>query len=1076
MVTIRTQSQIVSDMLDGLRVSQPSLDTKPGTVSRDLLVDNFANQQARLYGELSRVATSQSIRQSIGTDLERWGDGNFSVPKDKGKKATGPAVLTFSSLSIDFAINTGDQVFSKSGATFTVVNGTTISSVNANQYKAFASRIRADLDFAGISDLYAVQVLVQCTSLGSAGNISKFSLNGSNIAGVNRVTNIVSFGGGLQAESDASYRNRIFSVFSGSNTGTQAGYLSVAKQDPSVIDAIVITPGDSLMTRDGTQVSIAEDGTRTVVSDGTGGKVDIITLGVRLQANTDSFIYQDKSNTGDATNSANDFTLGQVSGDENKTVTRKRLDNLSSGILPNQPINDIIDVSGTLSGNNFKERVVDADGIETGNYQLIRDTGVYSGSPWGFDRLHWISNTIKSFSEEKTKLLFNGQDSLGFTDAAQISSAVQIIPIVNENSLVVTSDRSLIQLAHQPTTTASRVQNITTGERYVIASQNPDSTGSLNATGRIRISGKNLPSTTDILQVDYNWSYTYDRFYDFDDLLTSDNARTAGDSVDWGYSNLVRRELSILVSSGSFLTATTQHPVASVIKVMTTIAENATILLVNNRLAVTVTATVSNVVGVLDNGIEIFNTSAGDAGISGSTIFLPSDTSGKFGDIVTVSYNGIDVYDTTGNFSGSTVSVMPASSATVGTIVEVTYVADVSTLLPSTVLSLLPAVRNGNRFNTLSASSVGVQPTTHTFDISGSIVSNLRKAPTNLALTINGSISPGIITVGGISVFRVLEAIVTVGTSGLLQDMSSAIKTSLGISSNSSIPSNIKISRIARVEKVTTTTSLKVKSVDATYDLTGYTIQDSSYVRQSAGSSSLLSPYQFTLPSTTANISNSPVVGDRIRVSFYYIKTGDTEDVSFSKAGTLYTNKKFATIDTISVSSGFTSTSSASATLLVTNLNQPTTRSRYSALYDYTSPKINERIVINYNSDRLIMDVTLAIEDKRPITADVLVKSAVPVAIDAILTIIVKSDFVNSSNIVLQNVKDAIVSSLNSNALNTTVDSSDLTQIAYTVNGVDAVKIIQFNRANSAGSVLSITAQKNEYLLANSIQVQLGTR
>lgn len=1076
MVTIRTQSQIVSDMLDGLRISQPQMDTKPGTVARDLFVDNFANQEARLYGELSRVATSQSIRQAIGADLERFGDGNFSVPRDKGRSATGPAILTFSSLSIDFAVNKGDQVFGKSGATFQVVNSTTISSVNANQYKAFAARIRADLDFANISDQYAVQVLVQCTSTGSAGNISKFSLTSSNISGVNRVTNIVSFGGGAPAESDASYRNRIFAVFSGANTGTASGYQSVAKQDPAVIDAIVITPGDPLMTRDGTQVSIAEDGTRTVISDGTGGKVDIITLGVRLQDNTDSFIFQDKSNTGDATNTANDFTLGQIAGDENKTVTRKRIDNLSLGVLPNQPINNIVSVSGTLSGNNFKERTVDDSGVESGNYQLIRDTGAYAGSPWGFDKLHWITNEITDFSEEKTKLQFNGQDTLGFTDVKKISNATQTIPVVNENSLVVVSDRTLIQLSHSPISSASRVQNVTTGERYVIVNQNPDGTGSINQSGRIKISGKNLPSTTDILQVDYNWTYSYDRFYDFDDIETSDNARTVGDSIDWGYSNLVRREISILVSSGSFLTATTTHPIASVITVNVTTAEPSIIQLVNNRLAVNVTNVVVNVVGVLDNGIEVFNTSANDAGISGTVIFLPSDTSGKFGDNVTVTYNAVDAFNTTGNFSGSTISIVPTAPAFAGTIVEVTYIADVSTILPSTILSLLPAVRSGNAFNTTAVNAIGVQPTTHTFNTSGNILSNLRRAPSNLSLTIGGTISPGIITITGITTFKVADAVFTVGTDGLKQDLSSAIKKSLSISSNASIPSNIKLSRIDTVENVTTNGSFTVLFVDDVYDISGYSIQDASYVKESAGSSPTLSPYQFILPSTANNTSAAPKVGDRLRVSFHYIKVSDSENVNFSKNGTLVTNKRFATVNTVAISSGFTSTSSSSATLLITNFNQPTTRSRYSAIYDYTAPKINERITIDYNSDKLISDVTIAIEDKRPISADVLVKSATPIAIDVVINIIVTSDFVNSSNLVLQNVKDAILTALNSNALNTIVDASDLVQVTYTVNGVDAVKIIQFNRANSAGSVLSVSAQKNEYIVANSVTVNLDSR
>lgn len=1074
MVTIRTQSQIVSDMLDDLRISQPQLDTKPGTVARDLFVDNFANQQARLYGEISRVSTSQSIRQAIGADLDRFGDGNFAVPRDKGRKATGPAVLTFSSLNIDFSISKGDLVFSRNGASFRVVNATTVSSVNSNQYKAFASRIRADLDFVGITDQYAIQVLVECISIGLSGNISKYSLSSSNISGVNRVTNTVSFGGGVAGEGDASYRNRIFSVFSGANTGTASGYRNIALQDPSVQDAVVITPGDPLMTRDGTQISIAANGTKTVVSDGTGGKVDIIILGVRLQENVDSYIYQDKSNKNDPTDSSNDFTLGQIDGDENKTVTKKRLDNLSNSVLPNQPINNVISVSGTLSGN-FKEKSVDSFGRVTGNYQLIRDTGAYAGSCWGFDRIGWIDSAIRSFSEEKTKLTFNGQDALGFTDALKISAAQQNISVVNENSQTIPSDRTLLQLAHKNVTSVTRVQNITTGERYSVTDQNPDG-GSSNTTGRVRITGKNLPSVTDILQVDYSWLFQFDRFYDFDDIETSTSPRVTGDSIDWGYSNAVVREISSIVTNGSYFIATTSHPVGSIISVASVTNESATVTLINNRLAVVLSGVVSNVIGISNGTVEVWLTAAQDGSISSQTIFLPTDTIAKYGDVVTVTYNAIDRYGSTGSFSGTTVSIPSSVGLSSGQTVEITYLADVSILLPSMTLSSLPAVRKGNAFTTSSISSTGVQPTTHVFDSNNNIIKNLRKAPSNLGLTITGSISAGTITASGVTVKKVSESVFTIGTAGLQIDLAGSIKTDLGLNSNQSVPSNVKLSKIDKVEKVTTNSGLNVLSSDRTYDLKGYTLQDASYVRLDASSSSLLTASQMILPSTANNIANQLQVGDRVRVSFHYITTSDTESVSFSRPGTLYTDKRFATIDSISISSGFTSTSSSSATLTVSNLNQPSTRSRYSVLYDYSAPKANERITIDYNSDRLITDVTLTIEDKRPITADVLVKSATPIPIDVEMNIIVTSSLLSSASIVLQNVKDAITSSLNSNVLNTTVDSTDLIQTAYSVNGVDAVRIIKFNKTNQPGSVLSVTSQKNEYIVASSITIGQDTR
>ena len=45
MSNLKTFNQIVNEMIDRLRLVQPSLDTKPGTVSRDLFIDIQADYQ-----------------------------------------------------------------------------------------------------------------------------------------------------------------------------------------------------------------------------------------------------------------------------------------------------------------------------------------------------------------------------------------------------------------------------------------------------------------------------------------------------------------------------------------------------------------------------------------------------------------------------------------------------------------------------------------------------------------------------------------------------------------------------------------------------------------------------------------------------------------------------------------------------------------------------------------------------------------------------------------------------------------------------------------------------------------------
>lgn len=1078
MTTIRNFNEIVFGLLDWFKNAQPNLDTKPGTVARDLFVEGPAAQITRLYEELNKIANLQSLRLAVGSDLDKLAQ-NFGAVRQRGSKATGPALLTFNSLDADIPINKGDTINARNGSTFIITNSLIVSQVRASSYQAVASRYRADLDFVGITDRYAVEVLTEATAAGTQGDISKYSLISTTIGGINNVTNVVAFGGGRGAEDDASFRSRVLAIFSGANTGTALGYRNAAKADPDVIDAIVIEPGDSLMTRDGTQVSVASDGTRTIISEGTGGKVDVLIFGSRLQEANDSSVYRDLSNTGNPTNSANDFVLGQIIEDADKTVTRKRLENLSSGVLPSQPVNNIVSVTGSLSGPNFVEKSVDELGRVSGNFELIKDTGAYGGSPWGFDKLRWISDRISDFPEDKTKVSFNGQDPLSFPDLLEIKQIQQNIVVTNENSRVSTTDRSSIQLAHKPVMAVTRVFNVTTGERYVVTSQNPDGSGSVNTTGRITISGKSLPAVSDILQVDYTWIFNYDPYFDFDNRTLNNNIRSVRDSVDWGLANAVRRERVVTTASGSVLLATVTHPISSVVSVNIFADKTSTVTLSSGRLSVVVDAAISDIVSIIrfSDGAELWATAKADGSFNGLTAYLPTDTSGELNDSVIVTYNTTDIFNasTSGSFNGNVISIVPSDVAVAGQIVECNYISNVSTILPTTALASLPAIRSINAFTTNVSAGIGCQPTTHLFS-NDRIVQNLRQGPSNLGLNITGNISPGIITVTGTTISLVFDYVFTATVNGLKQDLSAAIKKFLGLNSKTTIPSNVKIARLTKFEKVSTTSSLDVLKVLHEYDVKGYKLLDNSFVKSESIEGLTLKSTEIELPNTSDNEENNIAVGDRLRVRFYLATSGDSENISFSKSGIQYTNKRFALVDIIAISSGFSSGASNSATLTVTNLNQPSTKSRYKTFYDYLGPKTNERITIVFNYDRIIGDATLAVENTRPITADVLVKAANPILVDVTVNIVVTEEFTNSSTIVQQNVQDAVTAALQARALGTTVDASDLVQVAYTVTGVDRARVTFFNKANSGGSVLSISAQKNEFIFPNTVIVEIESR
>lgn len=1371
MVTIRSVNEIILSLIDFFRLTQPDLDTKPGTVARDLFIDGPASQLSILYDQISSVSNQQSLRLVVGTDLDRLSK-NFGVVRKQASPSTGVALLTFASLDAPVAVNKGDTVIANNGFSFSVTAGITVTPGSANFYRSVASKFASQLALVGITDQFAAEVTVVATTAGSAGNIGTFSLDRTNMPGVSNVTNINAFTGGTDQENDASFRNRVLASFSGSSVGTALGYLNVALGTTGVSDAAVIEPGDPLMTRDGTVVKIAADGTRTIVSEGSGGKVDVVVLGSNLVQNTDTFIYQDKSNSNDPTSVKNNVVLGQIAADANKTVNRKRIDDIKNGQLPAQPVSSILQVTGSVSGSNFVAKTIDSNGIVSGNYELLQDTGVYGGSPFGFDTFHWVSNKISGFNEDRIKGQYNGQDNLTFTGVLLIPDVQQNLAITNENSTV-TSDRSIIQLLHAPATNVTRVFNVNTGERYIITNQNLDQTGIYNTTGRIQISGNTLPSPSDVLQVDYSWIIDFDQYSDYDGLFNAENPRPVTDSVDWGLGNVIRDEMITFTANvgNNFFQGSASHPVGAVLSAQKFVEVDSSVQTVTagvfiNRLSVTFTnlANVTTAINSIKNkntNIELFVTAQGNGNVSNSTVvvginvlnvttvILPTDTVAAAGDKVTGILNSTDVFHsvtTEGSSSGNQITIPSSLINTTSTsiILRTAYISSVSDLFSSATNSL-PASRVGNgffslnnngfnnfsivnisrrenqivqqnlsnqffleinlpstdffldatqiisvirlsdgrelwnstnpgtvttgldgnyqlilsgfntplagdrtlvvyyatdirRFQPISFSNILIKTRTDTLDIdpltgkflvsinkitsqatgvifeivepnsnivlfsvsdgvltantngssatitsatsfatlpdltnkkvkiTGSTLlgvtdnnnngtydivsydsgtnlititevldhvstdqiavirvldgqeiwnytgtidtannrliipaspnisvgdhvfvmffnfSTLRKGSTRITAAIADQVTnTGVITINGTTINRAQDVVFTATNTGLKLNLSEALRKAIGISSTTAIPSNIKLARLIKAEKVVTLSSGNdtVLEVLATYDTENTTIQNNLFYLDDMLSQSTLQNLDFILPSTTNNLSspspqNLPQLGDKIRVTFYYTTENDQENLSYTRNGTLYTNKKFALINKIFVASGFKSSQSTKFT--GTSFTQPALGARYKVFYDYTAPKQNERIVINYDYNKLISDVTFNIEGARPINADVLVRQAKEIPLDLTMNVVIDPNFISSTTTVLQNLKNQLVSALTTTTLGQIIDQPTLINVAQAVSGISRARILHFNKNGSVGQVLKIQAQEDEFFTSNIIIINTETR
>ena len=1374
MVSIKSVDEIILNLIDFFKLVQPELDTKPGTVARDLFIEAPASQLSLLYDELATISNSQSIRLVSGSDLDKLAK-NFGAIRNSSTYANGVVLFTFSSINSNFNIKKGSLVTATNGATYTVNNNIFINSSSLNYYKSIALKFKSELNAVGISDIYAVEANVTATSGGSSGNIGKYGIVRANISGVSNVTNVIPFTGGSDQETDTLFRNRVLSIFSGSSIGTSLGYKNIALATSGVVDAAVIQPGSVLMTRDGTIIERSNDGTIKIISEGAGGKVDISILGQILQQNTDSFIYIDKSNNNDPSNIKNNYIIGQILADENKSVSRKRIDNIASGILPQQPVNDIVQVIGSISGTNFIEKSVDEYGRISGNYELVKDSSIYQGSPWGFDTFRWISNKISLFKDNLVKGQLNSQDPTTYNGILDIPKIEQNINITNENSQITPTDRSIIQLLHTPAISVTRVFNVNTGERYLVANQNLDNTPNFNSTGRIKISGNTLPSPTDILQVDYTWIVNYDCHSDYDGLNQTSNLRPVADSIDWGYSSLIRSEKIKfnLDSNGNFFTGRTSLNINSVLfankfEEVDCKIEKELSGIFTERLFVNlekINYPVSNIksIKIKNTNIEIYNTNDNNSVIKNTAflfgaktyydckIILPTDipennqiysnNNINIGDYVTVIYNTEDVFNyenSVGSFSGNQI-IIPANqinTSATSIFLDVAYYYQNFQIYSSGVPSL-PVTKLGNGFSpsqniqplnnklsSLKKENKNIQlnssnqyyieldidnnnyllekslvvsvirlsdakelwnsdnignilisptgkyqlilsgynnPTTNdsvfviyfsndiqkfqpfqyqnnilnyfisntninilnnnyyfsidpfknlnnsesidyaiiesntninfyplngfaqaniskvgnkviitdnnisqllsqypqnyflnkkiiisnsnyngiynildivsnelvissifekisknqicvyrlrdgkdfwseniSIDSNSKIVNfplntplqineklivvifnidNINQSPTRLSSSINDqTINPGTISIAGTTINKVENYVFTVGDNGLKLNLSKALRKYLNLNSTTSIPQNIKLSKIIKLEKVETVSSNndEILQVISSYDLKNIIINDNSYYMNSHLSDNELGNLDFIIPPTKNNISNIPKTGDKIRVSFYYQTPNDYENLTYTLNGTLYTNKKFASIDKIYVNSGFRN--SLSTKLLLTTFNQPTIGSRYSAYYDYTAPKQNERISIIYNYNKLISDVTFNVENNRPINSDVLVKEAKKIPIDLTLNVVISDSYLSSTSSILTNIKDKLVNTLNFVNLGGIIDQATLLSVAQSVVGVARARIVYLNISGNLGQVSKITANDNEYFISNNIIVNAETR
>lgn len=1082
MPTIKSFSEIVNSMIERLRLTQPNLDTKIGSVSRDVFIDMQADQLEGIYQLIQAVSDKQSFATATGLDLDRIAR-NFGITRNSGSFSSGLIVFTTKDITTDISIPDGTTVSTASGVSFRTVGNYSFSPSQKNIYSANASRIRDSLNKAGISDGFSIEVPIQAVSRGTLSNISSYQINQNNTSELT-VINIQSTSGGADPESDSVFRTRIFSLFNGSNTGTSLGFKNAALSVQGVIDALVVEPGNSLMLRDGSEVIQSEDGNLKILNSGTGGKVDLYILGNTLEEVTETFIFRDKSDDNNISDDKNDILLGYSNQDLTKTILERRLIASKTGSYPMQPVNTINFVSGNLSGE-----LAEFDG-ETGSYQLIKDYNPETGgSLFGFDKIKFISSRKYIDGESVLKLEDISGDPISFSEVDGISSVYQDIQITSENSNIDQFDRSIIYLNHKPLTLISSVLNINTGEFYSVSTDNFQN--GINQTGIVKISGQKLPSLGDKLKVNYTWRSYFDQNINIQsDTNFYFKNKEKTDLIYWGSNNYIKKEKSVIVrnSDDTNFAITLENNIEDILSVY----ESSTLNIIvsknsTNDLFLEIPSSsgdIKNIISIYDsNGVEVYNTPKSDGYFKLRSVFLPTDISIGEGDSVTMEYNRIEYYnleDGDSSFSSNSL-ILPSdftlksnglfskveSLANSITDINIDYIAKKETCLPTYNISALP-ISNFDLQNYLISSSGQIisnsfQPVEFEYE-NGEELKFLRNSPARLNISVSSVASEGSIRIQGETLTKVVADISGYYFTGKKFNLKQAILSALNFN---------EIDETISIAKLT-----KVTAPDGTVlDIFGYSIKNNSLDYGIAKKDSDLQEFEVMIPSTSLNNSISYSSGQMFEIEFYIRNSDDFENLYFYNSGNIYTDKIYLRINKVSLISGFRNESLEVAGFISINkFNKPTLNSTYNVDYSFVSPKEGEAITISYNRNKLIADASTEVEKVRTITSDILIKEAQSLAIDVSGLIVISDDFLDSSGTVLENVINQINTLLNTNTLSPIIDYSDVISVATTVEGVDSVNINKFCLSGETGKRSYIKALDNQTISPGVINIEIVSR
>ena len=303
-----SRQQIVRDTSLSIYRSHPEVDIKPGSITRDTVIDPFSTEAERLRFIINFLQAAQSFATLLPIDDPGFTGTSIPVSQSPYKIALKQAFFLQSDSDVQNMIdNCFDQLAAQRGTTrlpgqrargevncyMTERPTTTRSIVIGQEFSgggvSFRATSSAQLSTAGfgttfnpITGRYSVRVFIQADQPGEAGNLAPGQINVI-ISGPPNVK-VVNDGrtfGGHDVETNRDLAARATGILSAVDSGTRRGYTQNSIDVPGVRQSYTVEAGNPLMLRD-----INPD-----TGKHKGGKVDLWLRGESLATVTDSFAF-----------------------------------------------------------------------------------------------------------------------------------------------------------------------------------------------------------------------------------------------------------------------------------------------------------------------------------------------------------------------------------------------------------------------------------------------------------------------------------------------------------------------------------------------------------------------------------------------------------------------------------------------------------------------------------------------------------------------------------------------------------------------------------------------------------------